>query len=328
MNHPPSTEIVTSLVVSNNANNAHNQQLASTFADLAGQLAPRSRATYQNDMQHFSAWLTGRGKTLVELTRSDFIEYRQHLADSYAKATAGRMLSVARRILTEAVNRGDLRANPAIDIRGFKTGANETPHTALNRREAKELLTGIDTSTAKGQRDYALIMLLLRTGLRRAEAVALTVGDLSTEQGHQIATIQHGKGDKRRVVKLPVDVARSIKTYLEAAGRGRSEVKASAPLFVRFRKGTKASGGLPVATEEGLTTKAIELIVKEHAKAAGVEHLTPHGLRASFVTLALEGGASLHQVQYAAGHADPRTTERYQKRKLNLDDNGVDYIKI
>jgi integrase len=77
-----------------------------------------------------------------------------------------------------------------------------------------------------------------------------------------------------------------------------------------------------------LGEKGIEGIVKARAATIGVYDLTPHGLRASFVTLALEGGASLHQVQYAAGHADPRTIERYQKRKLNLDDNAVDYLKL
>ena len=56
--------------------------------------------------------------------------------------------------------------------------------------------------------------------------------------------------------------------------------------------------------------------------------LTPHVLRATFITLALEGGAALHQVQYAAGHARPETTERYHKRKLNLGDNAVDYVRL
>jgi site-specific recombinase XerD len=44
--------------------------------------------------------------------------------------------------------------------------------------------------------------------------------------------------------------------------------------------------------------------------------------------LALENGAKLQQVQYAAGHANPRTTERYQKRKFNLDNNAVDYVRF
>ena len=56
------------------------------------------------------------------------------------------------------------------------------------------------------------------------------------------------------------------------------------------------------------------------------QHLTPHDLRATFITLALEGKASLQVVKYAARHKDPRTTEHYQRRKVNLDDNAVDYI--
>jgi len=54
--------------------------------------------------------------------------------------------------------------------------------------------------------------------------------------------------------------------------------------------------------------------------------LTPHDLRATFITLALEGKAPLQTVQYAALHKDPRMTEHYQRRKVNLDDNAVDYI--
>jgi integrase len=54
----------------------------------------------------------------------------------------------------------------------------------------------------------------------------------------------------------------------------------------------------------------------------------PHDLRSSFITLAFEGGATLLQAQYAAGHSDPRTTARYHIRKVNLDDNAVDYIKL
>lgn len=54
----------------------------------------------------------------------------------------------------------------------------------------------------------------------------------------------------------------------------------------------------------------------------GIEQLN------TFATIALEQGAPLHQVQYAMGHEDPRTTERYQKRKLNLDNNAVDYLNF
>jgi integrase len=111
---------------------------------------------------------------------------------------------------------------------------------------------------------------------------------------------------------------RTVSEYLEATNR--KQAGPTAPLFIGFTRG----GNI---IERGLSEKAIEKIVKRTAEKINVV-LTPHGLRASFVTLALEGGAKLQQVQYAAGHADPRTTERYQKRKFNLDDNGVDYIKL
>ncbi len=137
------------------------------------------------------------------------------------------------------------------------------------------------------------------------------------EQGHHVAVIQHGKGDKRRLVKLPVDVFRSIEAYLLAAGR--QDAGLDDPLFTGCTKGDHS-------TAQGISDKLVERVVKQYAPVGIV--LTPHGLRASFVTIALESGAKLHQVQYAAGHADPRTTERYQKRKVNLDDNAVDYIKL
>jgi site-specific recombinase XerD len=287
--------------------------------DLAGQLAPRSRVIYENDARHFASWLTELGLTLETATRSHLIQYRSHLAETYAKATAARMLSVARRLLGEAVKRGDLTNNPAADIKGFKVGDNETPHHALNDKEARKLLAVIDLTTKKGKRDYALILLLLWTGLRRSEAAALTLGDLKTEQGHHVLMVQHGKGDKRRKVKLPIKAMRAISDYLEATGRKGKP--ATAPLFVGFNKGDHPE-------EKPISDKLIYRLVLAYAKAAEIESLSPHGLRASFVTLALEGGAKLQQVQYAAGHADPRTTERYQKRKINLDDNAVDYLRF
>ena len=294
-------------------------EFAATLTDVAGQLAPRSQQTYRSDAAHFAKWLRDSNTDFVHLTRSDMIRYRQHLAEKYAKTTAARMLTVARRLMTEAVKRGARPDNPAADIRGFKgAGDNETPHTALTRAQAREMVDAIDRSTLMGKRDYALLMLLLRTGLRRSEVAALQLGDITQEQGHTVAVIRHGKGDKRRRAKIPVEVMRAIDDYLDSCGRREGEL--TTPLFVGFDKGDHP-------TRDPLSAKGIERAVIRVAKGIGVD-LTPHGCRASFITIALEGGAKLQQVQYAAGHADPRTTERYQKRKINLDDNAVDYSRF
>jgi integrase/recombinase XerD len=113
---------------------------------------------------------------------------------------------------------------------------------------------------------------------------------------------------------------RVIEDYLTQCGRNTTSLSAQAPLFVRFYKGDKPR-------EEGISDQLIARVVEGYASKIGLE-LSPHSLRATFVTLALEGGARLDQVQYAVGHADPRTTERYQKRKLNLDRHAVDFVQI
>jgi integrase/recombinase XerD len=262
----------------------------------------------------FAEWMRENGLTVGALTRSHLIAYRAYLDEHYAKATAARMLSVARRILNEQVIARHIPANPAKEVKGF-TLDNESPHSSLDKRQARELLASIDRSTPVGKRDYALISLLLRTGIRRAECVALNIGDLGHEFPHIVAMVRHGKGDKRRKVKIPPEVFRTLKEYIRATGRENAAL--SEPLFV----GTGRWSG------QRITDKLIERIVQKYGQKIGLD-MTPHDLRASFITLAIEGGATLLQVQYAAGHSDPRTTERYHIRKLNLDDNAVDYIKL
>src|SRR6266700_5928641 len=290
--------------------------IAATMQNVAGQLAPTSRKTYTIDAKHFAQWLASQELSLNALDRDDLVTYRAHLAETYAQSTAARMWAVVRRLLDEAVLRSLLPTNPAEGIRGFKTGDDESPHRALKREEAKVLLDAIDRRTALGKRDYALIMLLIRTGIRRTEAVTLTIGDLVMEQGYHIAIIQHGKGNKRGFAKLPVEVWQVINDYLVAAGREHAVPEA--PLFVSFRKGDHPQ-------EKPLHPNQVERIVKQHAHAVGIA-MSPHGMRASFITLAFEGGADLALVQDAARHKDPRTTRRYQKRRNNLHRNAVDFV--
>jgi site-specific recombinase XerD len=283
------------------------------------QLSAHTRKAYRQDASQFVKWLENQDLTLSVLSTDDIWQYRRYLADNFAKTTAERKLVVARKLLQEAVKRGLLSHNLAQDIGGYRSkDEQETPHMALRTSQARQLLTVIDTTTLQGKRDFAILLLLLRTGIRRSECADLKLGDLQEEQGHHLLVIRHAKGDKRRKVKVPVDVVRALDTYMEECAR--KDLNKEAPLFVQFRKGDHPQ-------VEGISAQVIERLVKMYAARAGFE-LTPHGLRATFVTLALEAGAKLEQVQYAVGHSDPRTTERYQKRKLNLDNNAVDFVRV
>ena len=286
--------------------------------NIAGQLSSRSRRVYAGDANVFADWLHANDIALEQINYVVISQWRGFLQEHYAPATAKRMWSVTRRILDEQVRLKRIASNPAKEVPGFKA-EDESPHIALTLQEARDLLAQVDTTTLKGKRDYALLSLLLRTGLRRFECAALTIGDLGMASGHHVLSIQHGKGNKRRIAKVPVDVHRSIAEYLEATKR--TALHKSAPLFIQFRKGDH-----PV--EAPISDHLIARTVHQYAGPLHMEKLSPHGLRTSFVTLSLEGGATLQEVQYAAGHADPRTTEGYQRRKLNLDRNAVDFIHL
>ncbi len=313
---------LTTVVVSNVYSS---ERLARAVEGLvAGKLSPLTRKAYQYDADLFVKWLEGQDFTLDALTKSDIERYQVWLVEHYTKNAAARKLVVARRLLEEAVERGILTYNPARRVKGF-TQDQETPHTALKKKQAQQLLAAIDTSTHQGKRDYAIISLLLRTGIRRSECTALLLGDLQQDQGHHVAVIRHTKGNKRRKIKIPVEVWRVIEVYLAAIGyqlNALTELESPKPLFVRFWKGDHPHTA-------AISDQGVQRVVETACKRAGLNlKLTPHALRATFVTLALEGGAKLEQVQYAVGHADPRTTERYQKRKLNLDNNAVDFVHL
>ena len=105
----------------------------------------------------------------------------------------------------------------------------------------------------------------------------------------------------------------------------------AAPIFVEVRKSGKLAAPAGGAAEKHLTTVALWGIVKRHlAQVVGdkAARFGPHSLRATFITLALKGGAPLHKVQQAAGHADPRTTLRYNRQAEDLDDNAADYVRL
>jgi integrase len=157
-------------------------------------------------------------------------------------------------------------------------------------------------------RDFLLVALLGLNGLRVSEAIGADVEDLGSSGGHRTLQVVR-KGAKRGVVPLAPVVCTSIDEFL--AGR------VEGPLLPRLH----ASGAVldPLA---GISRQTAYNRVRYLADWAGVNpELSPHSLRRSFVTLALQDGAPLHRVQLAVGHASPVTTMIYLKDGDNLDAN-------
>lgn len=329
---------------------------------LAGQLSEHTKQAYRQDVGHLLLFLRGelmgrvlepgdwQAKTqaervalleegwqdprealrlLVEVDRADLIAFRVHLLETLgvSAAAVNRRLSGVRSILRELYLR-DLRPdNPGAAVRGLKQDREHSPTIGLSPVQAKALLDAPQGDALPALRDRALLAVMVRNGLRAAEVVGMTIGELGEDQGFRVATIR-GKGKRPRTALLAGPTWEALKAWLDAADRWAGGE--AAPVFVPLRKYGRNEHARWLAMEAPMSTQALAKIVGKWAKAALPEELaariSPHSLRHTFVTIALEAGASLRRVQYAAGHSDPRTTERYDRARENLNDNAAEYV--
>ncbi len=232
---------------------------------------------------------------------------RQHLdrwardlqAAGQASTTIGRKLSSVASIYSYALDEGFIMTSPAARVRRPKTtDRHQAP--GMSRDEARAFLAA---AAADGPRTEALMGLLLRNGLRVSEAIGLDVADLDTERGHRIIRMV-GKGAKAAVIVLAPATGHAIDTYLDGHVDG--------PLFM-------------TSTGHRLDRPAVWRKVRQLGQRAGLPQtrLSPHSMRATAITLLLDAGVSLRDVQDFARHEDPRTTRGYDRARGNLDRAGT-----
>lgn len=258
----------------------------------------RTRDAYGVDLREWMTWCQSHGVDPLAATRAHVDAYARTLAEVEGRspATVARRLSTLAGFYRYAVAEDLVARNPVEFVRRPKV-ANESQSTGLDRDEMGALLTAAE---ADGPRTHALVLLLAMNGLRVSEAIGATVEDLDTERGHRVLKITR-KGGKRQTVPLAPRTADAIDAHL--AGR------TDGPIFA-------TSTGRPM--DRPAVWRTLRRLART-AVPAKAQSLHPHDLRHAFVTLALDAGASLRDVQDAAGHADPRTTRRYDRARHNLD---------
>lgn len=275
-------------------------------------LGNRSQYTlrnYRSDIGHFLRYCDEQELAPLHITRHDFRAYLATLrAAGIVAASITRRTSTVhgfyRYLQREGVTEKDLLYGTAMPKRGKRLPKVLPPGTV------EALLDGPDRETPAGLRDRAMFELLYGAGLRISELVSLDAGEIDLEHG---AAIVRGKGSKERVVLFGRPGIQAVEAYL-GAGRPALASGAEPALFLnRF-------GGR-------LTARAVQMIVKKHALAAGIEaDVHPHLLRHSFATHLLDGGAELRVVQELLGHSSPTTTQIYthvsQARQAELADKA------
>ena len=313
------------------------------IAELAQEfvLAYVSEETRRAYWQDFSNLLIFTGQRFP--TRADVIAWRDKMmGEGLAPSTIARRLSVARRFFGWLNRQGVIGQSPAEDVRSQPV-SQEGKTPALTQTEAEALLAQPNLETSKGWRDYALLNLLVRTGLRRGEAARLTCGDLSEDNGMAVLAV-NGKGGKQRRIRIMPDALDPILRWAQIAGltptdpifpawngkgRGRLSHRAmSGTAIWNLVTGYANQACLPGARARG--GPASQWPGHGAGGQAGLngKRISPHCLRATFTTLAIEAGAPVHRTSHDLGHADLSTTVRYYRAFDELKDAATTYIHL
>ncbi|BCJ62606.1 tyrosine-type recombinase/integrase [Micromonospora endophytica] len=282
-------------------------------------LSEHTRDAYRRDVASWLAWCAERDLDPLQANFLHVNEYGRALENSRSART-GRPLTPATvaRKLSALSSWYDflvkLRALPANPVSGADRPRVDRDHSAtvgLTPAEVDALLAAAEDDTGPtAARNRAALALLADLGLRVGELVSLDVTDLGAERGHRSVRFV-GKGGKPRRRALTPSTAYAVDAYLaeRAARQGIPVAQLTGALLIT------ASGAR-------LDRHSVFRLVRRLAQAAGIPawaRLSPHSLRHAFATSARAEGVPLEDVQDAMGHADPRTTRRYDRDRHNLD---------
>lgn len=263
-------------------------------------LASGTKETYLSGFKAFCWFVRSTSLDFDELTRDDVKSFKEYLVDEkkLKPATVSSYLASVRSFYAYSEDNGieniAHRVKGVTDSRSFKK-------EPLTPDQARRLLASIDCSTEKGMRDFAILNLMLRTGLRDIEIVRANCKDIQTKAGVDVLYVQgKGRASKDSFVVLTPKALSPITTYLEKRGN----VNELDPLFASV---SSRNAG------ERLTVRSISRIAKSALRAIGIddERYTAHSLRHTAITFSLLGGATERDAQQMARHANITTTMLY-----------------
>jgi len=337
-------------------NSAHWGPADATIGWLQSRRSEHTQRAYLRDLSGWLGWLHEHGLDPLQATRPHVDTYLVQLRErdpAPSAATLHRTLSTLSSwysylVDADVAGRNPVRAvdRPPLD-RDFSTtvGLTVAEVRALLRAADTAVTTAIPSRRLCALRNRALLGMLAGLGLRVGEAIALDVTDLAQDRGHHTVVVR-GTGGRRRQLPIPPWLHTQLQAYLNARRRrvalhsaatdielwqqaldpGLADadfagIRLGWPLFVTDYK--------EIQHERRLRQNYVYELVQRLAREAGLavaDRISPHSLRHSAATAALDDGAALRDMQDFLGHADPRTTCRYDNsRELHQKTGRVAY---
>jgi site-specific recombinase XerD len=273
---------------------------------VEGQNSPATRRAYRSDVAGFMRFV---GITTPEelrlVSRASVLAWKRRLESAGSSpATIRRKLAALTSLFSHLVSRQVLSENPCREVRRPPVNARQGKTAAFSQRQARALLDSPDPVSLQGLRDRAILSLGFQAGPRRASIVRLKVRHLHMDGGFDCLRFIW-KGGHEHTVALHPQTAQRIREYLAAAGHGEDH---DGPLFRPVRSQLRRA----------LHPQEVDRILKRYVRRLKIRgSYSAHSMRATFITTALANGASLEDVQAAAGHADASTTKLYDRRGYN-----------
>jgi integrase/recombinase XerD len=260
-----------------------------------------------------------------EIKPLDVIRWRDSMIENKkSAATVAFKLSVVRSLFEYLKAGGFVQNNPALtklvtppklseDLRG----------RALTVKEVNYILAGPDQEKPDGARDYAILLTLLRTSLRVAEVCSLKTSSIKWSHGRWTLKFKI-KGGRERTIPFPIEVKKAIDEYLRL-DRDRRQI-------LKTAEGNEAWLFQPVTNyrtlifDKPLSTTMVWYLTQKWGEFSGIGKVSPHDLRRTAITRALDKGLTYRQVQMMSGHKDPKTVMRYDHHRENLDQNAINFL--
>lgn len=277
-------------------NSLNIKELVDNFI-VSQDVKPSSKELYNRTLKQYFNWIAIENLLLEDITRIEILKYKDSLLSSgLSSLTVGSYITVVRKFY-EFLEANKLYPNVARGIKNPKR-KQQFRKQPLQPIQATKL---IEHYLDKSCRDYAIINLLLRTGLRTIEVIRANIGDLVFKGAQRVLLIQgKGRDEKDNFVVITDKTYSSIKSYL-ATRIGLTDL---APLFISNSNNSKG---------DRLTTRTISYIAKEGLKAIGLNesYFTAHSLRHTTAVNILRAGGSLETAQFTLRHTNPATTQIY-----------------
>ena len=299
---PPASSPTALLDLLRQADASHDV-IEATGTWLGRRKSAHSRTAYAKDASWWLAWCAAAGTDPAHARPKHADQYATALTDAgLAKATRARRLASASSWYAYLVRAEVAERNPFVDMERPSVSADDSNTRGMTPTQLATLLRyAREHETA---RTYALLVVLAVTAARIGSVLNARVKALGYDQGHRVIDLTTKRDHRKRIVLVPMAVE-AIETLLTE----RDEPGPEELLFI-------------TSTGRAMDEPAAFRLVRRVAKAAGLPHadeLSPHSLRHSYATALLSKGVPLADVQDAMGHADPRTTRRYDRLAGALD---------